>query len=243
MKKGLFGLVLSIYALTGNAQNDKNIVFDANAEIRKVTGFTSIEVAGAINLYLSQGTENAVAVSAGEESLMSRIRTSVRDNVLYIDFDSKGLNWRNWGNNKIKAYVTFALLKKIEASGACNIKTAGLIKLNDLKIELSGASDFSGEIEANNLIISLSGASDLKLKGTAEKLSINSNGASSAKAYDLKSDYCKIDASGASSVQITVNKEVIVRASGASSINYKGDAIAKDFTSSGASSVRHKSNE
>ncbi len=242
MKKVFFGLVLMIIAITGSAQNYKNIVFDANAEIRKVSAFTSIEVAGAVNLYLSQGIENAVAVSAGDESLISRIRTSVRDNVLYIDFDSKGLGWRNWGNNKIKAYVTFTSLKKIEASGACNIKTAGLLKLNDLKIELSGASDFSGEIEATNLVISLSGASDLKLKGTAEKLAINSNGASSAKAYDLKSDYCKIDASGASSVQITVNKEVNAKASGASSINYRGDAVAKDFTSSGASSVKHKSN-
>ncbi len=242
MKKVFLGLIISLIAFTGNAQNDKNIVFDANAEIRKVTGFTSIEVAGSINLYLSQGPEEGVAVSAGDESLVSRIRTSVRDNVLYIDFDSKGLNWRNWSNNKIKAYVTFTTLKKIEASGACNIKTAGLLKLSDLKIELSGASDFSGEIEATNLVISLSGASDLKLKGTAEKLSINSNGASSARSYDLKSDYCKVDASGASSVHITANKEMNARASGASSINYKGDAVVKDFTSSGASSVKHKTN-
>jgi len=243
MKKVFLGLITSLIALAGNAQNDKNIVFDANAEVRKITSFNSIEVSGAVNLYLSQGTEEAIAVSAVDESVISRIRTSVRDNVLHIDFDSKGLNWRNWSNNKIKAYVTFKTLKKIEASGACNIKTAGLLKLSDLKIELSGASDFSGEIEATNLVISLSGASVIKLKGTVEKLSINSNGASSAKAYGLKSDYCKIDASGASSVQITVNKEMNAKASGASSINYKGDAVIKDFTSSGASSVKHRSND
>ena len=163
--------------------------------------------------------------------------------VLYIDFDSKGFSWKNWGNNKLKAYVTFTTLKKIEASGACNIKTVGLLKSSDLKIELSGASDFSGEVEVANLAIALSGASDLKLKGSAEKLSINSNGASSAKAYDLKSDYCKADASGASSIQITVNKEMNARASGASSINYKGNAVIKDFSSSGASSVKHRSND
>lgn len=228
------------FAFIGKAQNDKNVVFDANAEIRKVAGFTSIEVAGAVNLYLSQGSEEGVAVSAGDESLTNRIRTSVRDNVLYIDFDSKGLNWRNWGNNKIKAYVTFTMLKKIEASGACNIKTAGPLKLSDLKIELSGASDFSGEIEATNLNISISGASDIKLKGRVEKLLINSNGASSAKAYNLTTNYCKADASGASNIQITVNKEINIKASGASSINYKGDALIKDFASSGASSVKHR---
>ncbi len=242
MKRIFFGLILWSFAFIANAQNDKNIVFDANAEVRKISSFNSIEISGAVNLYLSQGTEDAIAVSAGDKLLISRISTSVRDNVLYINVDSKGLSWRNWSNNKIKAYVTFTTLKKMEASGACNIKTAGLIKLSDFKIELSGASDFSGEIAVTNLVLSVRGASDLKLKGNAEKVSINSNGASSVKAYDLKSDYCKVDASGASSVKITVNKEINASASGASSINYKGDAVIKDFTSSGASSVKHQSN-
>jgi hypothetical protein len=241
MKKYILGLMMILLmASTVFAQSDKNLVFDANAQIRKVASFNSIEVSGAINLFLSQGTEEAVAVSAGDEELISRIRTSVRDNVLYIDFDGKGLNWKNWSNNKIKAYVTVNSLKRIEAAGACNVKTVDQLKSNDLKIELSGASDLTGDIAVENLSLSLSGASDCTLKGMAEKASISCNGASSAKAYDLKSNYAKIEASGASSIRITVNKEMSARASGASSINYKGEGLIKDLSSSGAASVKHR---
>lgn len=241
MKKYILGFILPlIWTSDSNAQSEKNLVFDANAQIRNVTGFNSIEVSGAINLFLSQGTSEAVAVSAGDEELTSRIRTSVRDNVLYIDFDGKGLSWKNWSNNKLKAYVTFSSLKRIEASGACNIKTIDQLKSSDLKIELSGASDLTGDIAVENLSVSLTGASDCKLKGIAEKATINANGASSAKAYDLQTNYTKMDASGASSIRITVNKELNARASGASSISYKGEGLIKDISSSGAASIKHR---
>jgi hypothetical protein len=241
MKKHILGFaILLLMSSSVFSQSEKNLVFDANAQIRKVASFNSIEVSGAINLFLSQGAEEAVAVSAGDEELINRIRTSVRDNVLHIDFDGKGLNWRNWSNNKIKAYVTFNSLKKIEAAGACNIKTVDQLKSNDLKIELSGASDLTGDIAVDNLSVVLSGASNCTLKGIAEKAAINCNGASSAKAYDLKVNYAKIDASGASSIRVTVNKEMNARASGASSISYKGEGLIKDLSSSGAASVKHR---
>ncbi len=243
MKKYILGLILLLQLATiGYTQSEKNLVFDANAQIRKVEGFNSIEVSGAINLFLSQGTAEALAVSAGDDELISRIRTFVRDNVLHIEFDGKGLNWKNWSNNKIKAYVTFSSLKRIEAAGACNVKTVDQLKSNDLKIELSGASDLTADIAVENLVVTLSGASDCTLKGIAEKTSINANGASSAKAYDLKTNYAKIEASGASSIRITVNKELNARASGASSISYKGEGLIKDLSSSGAASINHRSN-
>ena len=54
-------IIISLFFLTSilasNAQSDKNIVFDANAEPRPVKDFTGIEVSGAISVYLSQGTE------------------------------------------------------------------------------------------------------------------------------------------------------------------------------------------
>ncbi|TAH09933.1 MAG: DUF2807 domain-containing protein, partial [Sphingobacteriia bacterium] len=118
--------------------------------------------------------------------------------------------------------------------------TVDQLKSNDLKIELSGASDLTGDITVENLSVTLSGASNCTLKGVAEKASINANGASSAKAYDLNSNYAKIDASGASSIRITVNKELNARASGASSISYKGEGLIKDLSSSGAASIKHR---
>ncbi|MFY8023963.1 MAG: head GIN domain-containing protein [Sediminibacterium sp.] len=240
MKKHILCFISIFLLVVGYAQDEKKLVFDANAQERKVGSFNGIEISGAINLYLSQGKEQAVAVSSSEAELMGKITTVVRNNTLYISLDTKGMSWKKWSNNQIKAYVTFTDLVKLEASGACNIKAASKMKLDDLKLELSGASDFNGEIETETIRIDLSGASQVTIKGTADKATYLASGASSIKAFDMAVNFCKIDASGASSVRVLANKEISAEASGASSIQYKGEAMIKDFNSSGASSVKRK---
>ena len=239
MKNNILLLMLLLPAVMAFSQNEKNIVFDANAQVRKISAFRKVEVSGAIDLFLSQGNEEAVAVSAADDDVLQKIRTEVRDNVLFIYLDTRGFSWKGWTNNKVKAYVTLKNLNHIEGSGACNIKTTGKLKLSDLKIELSGASDFTGDVAVSNMDISLNGASECKLSGTAINANINCTGASSFKAYEFETDYCKVGVSGAASVRVTINKELKARASGASSISYKGEGLITDISSSGASSVKH----
>jgi Putative auto-transporter adhesin, head GIN domain len=106
---------------------------------------------------------------------------------------------------------------------------------------MSGASDFKGTVNITDLKMELSGASDVKIGGTAASVKIESSGASDVKGFDLVTDFCTAKASGASDINITVNKELTAHASGASDISYKGDAVIKDTHSSGASSVSKKS--
>jgi len=240
MKKIFFFCVSILSLFTAVAQNEKNIVFDANAEVRNLKNFTSIEVSGAIDLYLSQGNEEAVAVSASSNDVIERIRTEVKDGVLQIFFDGKGINWKSWGNTKMKAYVTFKNLTCVEASGACNVKTAQTIIVPSLRIEMSGASDFMGEVKTTTLKMDASGASNIRITGTTEKLIVDASGACNIKAYDLKSDICKIEASGASNIRVRVNKELSAEASGGSTIYFKGEGLIRNIDTSGGASVKRR---
>jgi hypothetical protein len=225
------------------AQNEKNLVFDANAEARTVSGFTAVEVSGAIDLYISQGNVEAAAVSASSPDALARIRTEVKNGTLHIYFDGKGWNWKTWNNNKMKAYITFKDLNRIEASGACNVKSTEAIKVADMRISLSGASDFTGELAVSNLKLEASGASNFKIKGSAEKMQIDASGACNVKAYELNTNYAKIDASGASNVRITVNKEMSAEASGGSNIYYRGDGLIRNISTGGGASVKRKNDD
>jgi len=240
-------LLISFCCLLGSlglmAQEEKNVVYDANVEVRKATDFKEIEVSGAIDLYLSQGSEEAVAVSAGADEVRDRIKTEVRNGVLHIFFDTKGWNWRSWSNSKMKAYVTFKDLKRVEATGACNVKTTGTIKVADLRIELSGASDFTGTVQTEKLVVDASGASNAKLYGNATRAEIDASGACSIRAFDLKVDYCKVEASGASGIRIHVNKELSAEASGGSNIYYRGEGLIRDISTSGAASVKRRNDD
>lgn len=211
-------------------------VNDPNAEVREAKNYHGISVSSAFTVYLSQGSEEAVAVSAAELKNRERIKVEVKDGILHIDFDSRGLSWgRN--KNKLKAYISFKQIDKLSASGACDVFIAGTLKADDLTINQSGASDLKGKIEVNKLTVDLSGASDMTVSGTAMQAMVEASGASDFKGFDLVTDICNVSASGASDIKITVNKELSAHASGASDVRYKGNALIKDFKSSGASSV------
>ena len=234
MKKIFLVLAIFFNALSSNAQNE--IVVDANASIRNVTGqFDAIKVSGGIDLYLSQSDNMAVAVSASNEDYKEAIKTVIENGTLKIFYEGE----KGWikKDRKLRAYVSFSDLKKIDASGACDVIVAGTVTTTALVLHMSGACDFKGMVKVSTLDINLSGASDAKISGTANTVNIKSSGASDVKAFELVTDVCNANVSGASDVNITINSELTASASGASDITYKGNGVIKEKHSSGASSI------
>ena len=237
MKKFLVSVAAML--LVGMVHAQKTLVTDANAAPRELSGsFTAIRVSGGIDLYLSQYETESIAVSASEEKYRKNIKTVIENGTLKIYYDGDKL--MQWGNKKLKVYISFKNLEKLTASGASDVQVAGTIAVPSLSITCSGASDFKGAVKVNNLVIDLSGASDVKISGTASVVSIESSGASDVKGYDLVTDVCTAKASGASDINITVNKELNAHASGASDIYFKGEGVIRDIHTSGASSVSRK---
>jgi hypothetical protein len=234
MKKALLSLVLVLLVSVLFAQTV--IVHDPNAVLRPVTAFRSITVSDAIDLYISQGDEEGVVVSAENSHSRERIQTTVENGVLKIRCDKNAP-----GNRNLKAYVSFKTLEKLTASGASDVYVQGSIKGEQLDIILSGASDFKGKVDLKNLNIEQSGASDAVISGTAANLKIQSSGASDLKGFELYAENCDASASGASDIRITVTRELNASASGASSVHHKGEAIIRTVSSSGASRIIRKS--
>ena len=220
------------------AQTPKKMVVDGAAEDRKLTGFTSINVTNAFDVYISQGTEDAVAVSKSDASGTSNIITNVSGGVLYISYRYKGWSWSSLRNNKLKAYITVKDLQKLTVSGACNVSFVDPIISERLLVSISGASDIKGPIKVNSLKVGASGASNISLSGIATDSDFNISGACSIKSLDLITDNCAVVASGASSIRLTINKYLKANVSGASDIRYKGTVGRFETRTSGASDIK-----
>jgi Putative auto-transporter adhesin, head GIN domain len=241
MKKILFPFVLLIAFISTVCAQDMMMINDKNAELRSVGSFTGIQVSNAIELIIKQGNEDAVIVSANEEKYRNRIKTEVRNGVLNIWYDNEGLkNWWKGDDKKLRAYVSVKNLNLINASGATDVKIDGVLHGTKLKVELSGASGFKGELQYDELKINQSGASDATVKGKVTNLEIDLSGASDFKGFDLVAENCDVQTSGASDVKITVNNEFKVNASGASDVEYKGNAKVSELKTTGASSLRKR---
>ena len=232
--KRLFFLLPGIIAVLGlNGQQ----INDPNAQVREAKGYNAISVSSAFDVYLTQGNAEAVAVSASEPKFRDRIVVEVKDATLIIKYESEGKFW-NKGDKKLKAYISFKDIEKLNISGACDVFINGQIKAKDLRIRQSGASDLKGKLEVSGTLdIDLSGASDMQLTGSAANVTIDASGACAFKGYDLVTETCNAKASGASDIKITVNKELSAQATGASDVHYKGNGVIRELKSSGSSSV------
>jgi len=226
--------VLWFVSLVGAAMYAQQ-VNDPNAEIREAKNYHGISVSNAFDVYLDQGTEEAVAVSANDLKYRDRIKVEVKDGILHVWYDNEG-KWGR-GNKKLKAYISFKQIDKLTISGACDVFVSGTLKADKLNVNLSGASDLKGKIDIGELTLDLNGASDMNVTGIASKFNVEASGASSFKGYDLVTDYCDVRASGASDIRITVNKELSAHVTGASDVHYKGEGLIRDIKTSGAGSV------
>ncbi|MEO5591760.1 MAG: head GIN domain-containing protein [Chitinophagaceae bacterium] len=235
MKKIFAGILMLGTVFFATAQ--KTIVNDANAEKRNVPGFTGISVSSAIDIYLTQGDEDGIAVSAAEIKYRDRIKTEVKDGILTIWYDNEGMHWAT-GSKKLKAYISFKNINKLNASGASDVFINGILKATDLDLKLSGASDFKGAVDIEKLTANIRGASDMTVSGKVGSLNIDASGASDLKNYDLVVQNCDARASGASDIKITVEKELNASASGASDIYIKGNGVINKMSKSGASSIK-----
>lgn len=223
-----------LIATLGNSQ----IIKEKNAAERTVEGkFTSIEVSGGIDVYISQSSSQAVAVSAATPELRDNIVTEVKNGKLVIYFKTQDKLLQKFKDKDLKVFLSAPELSGIRAGGASDVIITGKLKGNELTIKMSGASDMKGAVEYDKINLEMSGASDVNLKGSVNKLEIVASGASDFNGRELKSLKCIAEASGASEIIIAVEQDLQPKASGASHIKYIGTPKTSGMSASGASKI------
>jgi ribosomal protein S6E (S10) len=229
-------LLASLFAVT--ATWGQKTIRDDNAQNRPARNFHAIEVSDGIDLYLSQGSTESVAVSASSLEHRDRIKVEVVNGVLKIFYDRGGINW-GWSiNRKMRAYVSIKTIDKLNASGGSDVEIDNELNASSLAIRLSGGSDFKGRVIAEGVSLSASGGSDADISGKADRIEIDASGGSDVNGFGMITDYCTVESSGGSDVTITANKSLTGRASGGSDIHYKGTASSTTSNKSGGSSIK-----
>jgi len=236
--KFLFILFTAVFSTAAMAQNSE-VINDANAKQRTLNGsFSAISVSDGIELYLTQGEEESIAVSYSDEKYAERFKTVVEDNVLKIFYDRKGINYSDNNRKKLKAYVSFKTLVKLSASGGADVKVSSAITVENLNMKFTSGSYFKGNIKAKELVVDQNSGSGMNISGSAEKISIEVSSGADFKGYDFAVDFCEAKASSGGGVHISVQKELSAKASSGGGIHYKGTAVIKDIDISSGGTVK-----
>jgi hypothetical protein len=239
MRKSVWVFGFFMLALASHAQ-DAKVIVDKNAQTRQVGEFDGVSVSGAIELYVSQGSQT-VAVSAAETEKVNDIETYVENRILYIRFKSKKSWWSDQWNTtgrNYRAYVSAPMIRSLTSSGSGNIKIEGMLKSDELEFEISGSGNISGRIETENLEVTQSGSSNVRLTGIATKAEFECSGSGNIISSDLAIDICSVEMSGSGNAELQVNKELSAEISGSGNIRYKGEANVVNSSVAGSGKIR-----
>lgn len=202
--------------------NEKNVKLSGVTKVstKEISAFDKVDVSGAIDVIVNIGNKSEVVIEA-DSAIMPYVVTEVKDRELRI-YNKDIIGFYNFKNNKILVTITTPSILELESSGACDV-TINDLKTDMFKVSLSGACDLIGSFECNVLDFESSGSSDSKLRGKVKNCNIELSGACDIKALDLEVDSLKIEGSGSSNVEITVQNSLDVELSGASELRYKGE--------------------
>jgi Putative auto-transporter adhesin, head GIN domain len=236
MKK-LFLSFLVAAITTGAVFAQKNIN-DPNAEKRTVSGFHGIEVSTGIELTITEGNTEEVAVSAATTEWSDKIVTKVENGILKIYYENK-LNAINSKKEKkeLKAWVSYKSLDRLDANTGAQVEIEGTLKAASMKMNVNTGATVKGLVNIDDLNVDQNTGSVVTLSGNAGKLDVNGDTGSMFKGIDLETSNCNAKVSTGAGIYITVQKELYIKANTGGYVKYKGDAGIREIKTNTGGSV------
>lgn len=225
-----FSLLIAVSMMAQQTFND------ANAEVRDVKNFRGIKVGTGIQLVLTQGSTEAVAISAPTEEQRNHIRTVVENGILkiYYDYDMWKL-MRGKIHNKLKAYVSIVNVEYIGVASGATLETNGEITGNVIELKASSGGIMKAKLKAKTLNADQSSGGVVTISGTADNISIESSSGAIFDGYGMVVNTCSARSNSGGVAKVTVNSEISGRASSGGTIHYRGQAklVSKRMSSGG----------
>ncbi len=216
MKKVVFILFLSLFTLGFSsltiAQQKGN--GEVIKQERTVDSFNSMKVGGAREVVLIPGDVFKVVVET-DSNLQEFVEVEVNNNMLEFS-DNKFIK----KYTIMRFYVTAPTFKTLKISGAADVKSEGVLKGDDLRLHVSGASDVDLNLDYASAMLDVSGASDVVLAGKATTCTISCSGASEVMAKSFETVNSVVNASGASNCSVNATSSLTYDASGASEVRF-----------------------
>lgn len=236
MKKLLLSLLL--IAIASTFINAQKVINDANAEKREVSGFHGVSVATGIELILTAGTTEEVAVSAARNEFRDKIVTKVENGVLKIYYETKtGAINKIKETKDLRAYVSYKSLSELNVTTGAKLTVNGVLQSAKLDMTVNTGALVTGEVDITTLQVDQSTGSKVTLSGKVATLNVDGSTGSKFKGEDMSTSNCSVTVSTGAIVSVSAEKELQVKASTGGNVKYKGTPSIREIKKSTGGSV------
>jgi Putative auto-transporter adhesin, head GIN domain len=203
----------------------------ATRRLRIPAGIERVEIGDAFRVTIRVGGAAPSGEVTIDDNLLDRLRVEVDGDTMGIDLDGRVRD------ATLRATIDLVRLRRLDVSGATRARVEGQVT-DDLTIGASGASEVEiGSVDLDELVLSVSGASEVSIDGPAQHVRADVSGASRMALFGVEGEEVEVDVSGASEAEVTARDRLEARASGASSVRYRGEPDRVISDASGSSSV------
>ena len=209
---------------------------DITSKDYEYSGYTTLEVNDNFKVYISfSETEEKLRVQAND-NLHEYIVVNKESNKLTVKLNNIR---RIKGKETLNVFITTKNIDNYIIKGNTKLELEDPLETDNVKINLSGNSFFSGTLAAEKLDLVSSGNCMIDFSGSVKNMDVELNGNCELTDYELSVDTLKIDLSGNSNAHLSVSNSLSIDASGNSVLSYKGNAtIAHQKLSSGSKIVK-----
>ena len=236
MKALLFALIIMGFTVAScNKNNDVTPSGNVTTVNKTITDYNKLEVSDPFTVFITfSDTIESIQIEANA-NLHAHINVFKQNDLLIISLEDE-VNITG-GNTVLNIYITTKQLAAFYGMGTANIELQNALVVDNLAIELTGASNFNGTIAVDQLNSKLTGGSNLGLTGSSNTLNIEAEGGSTQRDYDFETNFLFADLEGGSNLYVTVQNELDVNANGGSSLFYKGNGVIVQKHLSGGSQI------
>ncbi len=236
MKKLIFAFLLVI-AGSGVVFSQK-MLNDPNVEKRVIGSFHGIEVGTGVELWLTEGNLEEIAVSVSTPEFRNKLVTKVENGILKIHYESKvGSINRTKEDKHLKAYVSYKSLDMLNATTGSQVKINGVLKAATLDMVANTGALLNGEVNIGSLKLKQNTGSKVTLTGKADKLNVEGDTGSKFKGDDLDVSSCIVSVNTGAQVIVNAEKEIQAKANTGGLVKYKGSATIIDIKTHTGGSV------
>lgn len=190
-------------------------------ESRDVSGFNKIELNGAGQLIITQGSTETLEIQA-EDNILPELTSEVEGDTLVLGY--KDQTWRRsiLPTEKIVYTLTVIDLTKFTFNGAGDLEMDSL-ETSSLELNINGAGNIKiKELLAEELSVTISGTGSINIAGEVESQDITIEGAGNYQSEDLQSQTAFIQVNGLGNSKLWVLESLDITINGSGSVDYYG---------------------
>lgn len=183
---------------------------------RLVSGYTKVEVKGAMNVELRQTGKEGVTIIA-DDNIAPLIRASVSGKTLVIDSNA------SWSTRiKMRVIVDVVALSGLTVSGSGDARASNL-KTPDLAVGISGSGDVILDgLSTDSLTVKIAGSGDFRGSGVAKSQTYTIAGSGDIRAEALEGSRVKVSIAGSGDARVWPKDALEAVIMGSGDVRYKG---------------------